>query len=102
MALLHIYDSSDSMIVQTSNRRGEVNRLPISNANNLMGALDGLLARGAFFNRILFETHGSPGKIYFGNVFIDAKYWQSIAGRYNQLAASTTRIYFNGCNVAEG
>lgn len=102
MALLHIYDSSDSRIVQTANQRGAVNRLPIANANNLLGALDGLLTNGSFFDRILFETHGSPGRIYFGGVYIDAAWWNAIPGRFNRLAASTCRIYFNGCNVAEG
>jgi len=102
MALLHIYDSSDSRIVQTANQRGAANRLPISNANNLCGALDGLLAAGSVFDRILFETHGSPGKIYFGGVSINTAWWNSIPGRFNMLAASTCRIYFNGCNVAEG
>ena len=102
MALLHIYDSSDSRIVQTANQRGAANRLAISNGNNLLGALDGLLAAGSYFDRILFETHGSPGKIYFGSVYIGAAYWNSIPGRFNRLAASSCRIYFNGCNVAEG
>jgi hypothetical protein len=102
MALLHIYDSSDSRIVQTANQRGALDQLPISNANDLYGALDRLLAAGRFFDRILFETHGSPGKISFGGVGIDAAYWISMPGRYNQLAASSARIYFNGCNVAEG
>lgn len=102
MALLHIYDSSDSRIVQTANQRGAVNQLPISDANNLCGGLDSLLAAGSFFDRILFETHGSPGRIYFGGVYIDAAYWNSIPGRFNNLAASSCRIYFNGCNVAEG
>lgn len=102
MALLHIYDSSDSQIVQTANQRGAANRLAISDGNNLCAELDRLLASGVIFDRILFETHGSPGKIYFGKNYIGAAYWRTIPGRFNNLAAVSTRIYFNGCNVAEG
>jgi len=102
MSLLHIYDSNDSRIVQTANTRGAVNRLPISNANNLTAQLDGLVAGNRSFGRILFETHGSPGRIYFGNLYIDANFWRSIRGRYNLLTTTNCRIYFNGCNVAEG
>jgi hypothetical protein len=101
MALLHIYDSSDSLIVQTANSRGVVNRLPISDAENLLGELDKLLNAGSPFSRILFETHGSPGKIYFGNKYIGSDYWRSMKGRFNMLVTMNSRIYFNGCNVAE-
>lgn len=102
MALLHIYDSSDSMIVQTANARGAANRLPVASGNNLAPALDGLLATGSTFDRILFETHGSPGRISFGGSYIDAGWWRAIPGRYNRLTTTNSRVYFNGCNVAEG
>lgn len=102
MALLHIYDSSDRMIVQTVNSRGGANRLAIPNANNFLPAMDALLATGATYDRILFETHGSPGRILFNKVYIDAAWWLSIPGRFNRLTTPNSRIYFNGCNVAEG
>jgi hypothetical protein len=101
MALLHIYDSSDSEIVETARQRVSDYRLPISNVNELKGALDGLINVGKVFDRILFETHGKPGKILFNHQPIDTQYWQLIPGRYKPLVAPYTRIYFNGCNVAE-
>lgn len=102
MGLLHIYDSSDWTIRQTVGQRGVVDVCAISNGNELQPRLDRLLGAGFVFDRILFETHGSPGRIYFGNTHIHAGYWQSARGRWNQLVTPNARIYFNGCNVAEG
>src|SRR4051812_10740536 len=87
MVLLHIFDSSDSGIVETADKRGVENRPPISNPNDLKGALDGLVNDGKVFDRILFETHGKPGKILFNHKPIDTLYWRFIPGRYNLSAA---------------
>ena len=101
MGLLHIFDSSDSGIVETASKRVSECRLPISKVADLKGALDRLKGDGKVFDRILFETHGKPGKILFNHEPIDKQYWQYIHGRYSTLTAPFTRIYFNGCNVAE-
>ena len=101
MPLLHIYDGSDRMIVQTAEQRGVVNRVPIDNADNFISIMDNLLKAGTAFDRVLFETHGSPGKIYFGKKSINAEFWRKIKGRYNLLLLKHARLYFNGCNVAE-
>jgi len=103
MALLHIFDSSDSRIVQTANRRGVVAQLPIADGNDLAPALDRLVAAGSRFDRILFETHGSPGSIYFGGRSLCASWWRGATSRnYTNLTTTNARVYFNGCNVAEG
>jgi hypothetical protein len=103
MPLLHIFDSSDSRIVQTAGARGEVNRIAISDGNDLAPALDRLVVAGSTFDRVLFETHGSPGFIYFGAGSISAGWWRSAIGRnYTYLTKVNARVYFNGCNVAEG
>jgi hypothetical protein len=104
MALLHIYDSSDSKIVQTAEKRGGDHHLvPIDDGNKFVSTLDGLLKEGNAYDRVLFETHGSPGKIYFGNVYIDTDYMAGLAARlYSRLTTQNARVYFNGCNVAEG
>ena len=81
MALLHIFDSSDSGIAETAKQRGAANLLPISNVDDLKGALDGLLAAGKVFDRILFETHGKPGKILFNHEPINTQYWRAIPGQ---------------------
>lgn len=103
MALLHIFDASDSRIVQTAGARGASDQLPVNGGNNFRAALDGVLASGRTYDRILFETHGSPGRIYFGNTYIDAGWLRSVvAFGYTNMATANARVYFNGCNVAEG
>lgn len=103
MTLLHIYDSSDGGIRQTAGARNAVHSLPIAAAGELVPKLDALKSAGKYFSRILFETHGSPGRIYFGNRYIDAQWVRSLIPRgYTSLTTANARIYFNGCNVAEG
>ena len=103
MGLLHIYDSSSWFITQTAKRRNAEKKLGISDMSDLRYELDQLKKAGKFFDRILFETHGEPGKIFFNHMAIDRYYWEDIPrGRYNSLTATSARIYFNGCNVAEG
>lgn len=102
MPLLHVYDASDSAIRQTAATRGATDVLAISRAEEFYPALDRLVAARMSFDRILFETHGSPGKIYFGGQHVDACYWDACQNRnWHQITASNARVYFNGCNVAE-
>jgi hypothetical protein len=54
------------------------------------------------FDRILFEIHVALGLTAFGDRGITTPYWSSIKGRYNRLVSANARIYFIGCNVAEG
>jgi hypothetical protein len=101
MPLLHVFDASDWRIRWTAGRREEsgVTRVPVSNGDPA-AALDDVLNSGRAFDRILFETHGSPGKIYFGDSSLGADWW-SYARKYNNIAAYNVRVYFNGCNVAD-
>lgn len=105
MGLLHIYDASDSNIRQTMRARGGsrstcgVQPTPLG----LVEALDGLRASGQMFDRILFETHGLPGTICFGQYGYNAAYLRAVRNRgWTYIARAGARIYFNGCNVAEG
>jgi hypothetical protein len=103
MPLLHIFDSSDSRIRQTAAARGAVHRLGLPDGNALAPALDNLVAQGNRFDRVLFETHGSPGRIYFDGNYVGAGYWRSVVARnYARITSPNARVYFNGCNVAEG
>lgn len=103
MTLLHVFDASDWRIRQTAGARGEVHRLPVTSGAELLTQLDALKGAGKHFSRILFETHGSPGRISFGNRYIDATWVRSLIPRgYTSLTTRNARVYFNGCNVAEG
>jgi hypothetical protein len=103
MTLLHIFDSSDRRIVQTAGARGVVNKLPIADGNDFVSSMDALVASGDTFDRILFETHGSPGRIYFGGKYISSGFLRGCTPRhYTRLTTPNARVYFNGCNVAAG
>ena len=103
MGLLYIYDSSSWLFRQTAKRRVAEKKMPIADKSDLRYELDQLKNAGKYFDRILFDTHGSPGEISFDGKSIDRYYWDAMPpGRYNSLTAPSTKIYFNGCNVAEG
>lgn len=102
MALLHIYDASDPSIIQTANKRGVLHRLPVEDGNKFYSQLDDLVLSNLCFDRVLFETHGSPGRIHFGQTCITADWWRSVLHRnYTSLTTVDVRVYFNGCNVAK-
>lgn len=102
MGLLHIFDSSDSEIAEHSKKRSSECRLPIPKVDDLKPQLDDLFHNRKVFDRILFETHGHPGKILFNHKPIDTNYWLAMPRRYEFLTAPSARIYFNGCDVGEG
>lgn len=108
MSLLVIYDADDSNITAGVNRRTDLEtivRLPITNdGSNFLSSLDGLVSSGQTHHRILFDTHGSGGTLAFGNAGVNASWVRAnMAGRgYDGICSGSTRIYFNGCNVAEG
>jgi len=105
MTLLHIYDASDWRVRQTAGRRDAVYGLGVRKVNDdLVRGLDALAAGGQRFAQILFETHGSPGVIGFGDESICAGWLrENLKTRhYETLCLPDTKVYFNGCNVAEG
>jgi len=105
MPLLHVYDSSDWTIRETAWARGGSHaKLPTESIDAFIGGIDGLIATGQTFDRILFETHGNSGIIAFGNEVIDAAWWggRPAGRRWYNLTTAYARVYFNGCNVAEG
>jgi hypothetical protein len=103
MALLHIYDSSDWTIRETAWARGGANEHAVPNVNALVTVLDSLVAAHSQFDRILFETHGSPGIIGFGHQGINATWLLAVVPhQWANLTTPGARVYFNGCNVAEG
>jgi hypothetical protein len=112
--LLHIYDADDFSIDLTASVRrnspftsmlDRVHAVPVHGGfEGLFRALDDLVKDGRRFSRALFETHGSTGKIYFGGDEISGRTFKlSFAGRsyHTIFPFMNTRIYFNGCNVAD-
>ena len=103
MPMLHIYDAGDGMISWVARQRTEARHLLGVRDGELSDALFNLARAGRQFDRILFMTHGGPGSIWFGNGFVRAGWWQAErSNNLHRIAAPGARIYFNGCNVAEG
>lgn len=104
MGLLHIYDDDDWRISYSSKRSDAEAVLPIKGGfASLLAQFDAIAKAGAQFDRLLFETHGAPGEIGFGDDGMDARTWRSCAGRgWEGICKANARVYFNGCNVADG
>jgi hypothetical protein len=108
MALLLIYDAGDPHIAAGAARRTDsepIVRLGVD-SKNLISSLDALVKSNQTFHRILFDTHGVPGEVYFHppKTAIRANWVRAnmVKRGYEAICPSDTRIYFNGCNVAEG
>ncbi len=103
---LYVYDRSSFLDrMQASGRfdDNEVVTLAIDKGiDELKDSFDILLEHGQIFNRALFQTHGKPGGIWFGNEVLTKYVLTSKFNKYAALFPSVTRIYFDGCNVAGG
>lgn len=106
MGLLHIYDDDDWRIHIMTKRDDAQAAVPVQGGPlKLVEHLDAIVAlRPPWrFNRVLFETHGLPGIIVFGGEGIDARWMRALCGRgYETICEAGTRLYFNGCNAADG
>jgi len=103
---LYIYDKTSELDVRQAAGRfhkGEVYTIGAASVDEVLQALDGLVAAGATFSRVLFQTHGTPGRIWFDSDSVgEYGLKEKFAPRnYHALFPGYTRIYFDGCNVAE-
>jgi Domain of unknown function (DUF4347) len=104
---LYIYDKSSNIDrIQAAQRFiGDKDVLAIGitvGVANLQKVFEMLSGNNQKFDRVVFQTHGSPGKIYFGNEHVDALTLKSRFQNFDNLFPAYTRIYFDGCNVADG
>ena len=63
---LVIYDYADWLTRAIADQRDADWRIGASNLPGLKGALDKLVDKGMQFKRVVFDTHGNSGRIYFG------------------------------------
>jgi hypothetical protein len=106
---LYIYDKSDWIDRTQANGRfiGDDDVLTIGideagGVKTLVKVFENLAANEFKFNRVLFQTHGGSGRIWFGNEAVTAKVLKTQFASFSKLFPHPTRIYFDGCNVAEG
>ena len=71
----------------------------------LRGEMSILIEQGVQFRNCIFTTHGNEGVIFFGNQWINQEVWYSqfYSRGYDRLFPfPNTKLYFAGCNVADG
>ena len=104
---LYVYDKSSDIDRDQADGRFDdemfLFTLPIEKGwTQLIDELGNLVTKGWTFDRALFQTHGYPGGIMFGKdpvgVLTVRKYFPAFA----PLFPYPSKIYFDGCNVAEG
>lgn len=65
-------------------------------------ALQTLKAASTKIDRMVIETHGSPGALYFGTESVNWAKIHSLDGvGFESMFESNARIFLNGCNIAE-
>jgi hypothetical protein len=105
--LLHIYDTSDWVgRRQHETSHGDVYSVAVSSGvHELMEKPNDLIQDGQFFRRAVFTTHGGPGSISLNHQKINAEILYKMFNqmRYDRIFPfKSTRMYFDGCNVADG
>ena len=81
----------------------DVTFLPATDRRAVHRGLDNFLAKRMVFDRVLFQTHGDSGLIWFGDDPLYTSSWASYEGKgYERLFPTYARIYFDGCNVGDG
>ena len=78
--------------------------LRVSSKQDLIAQLDELVRRREKFERGLFQTHGRGGGIFVNNDYLSGQgLINDFKPRgYSGLFGMHARLYFDGCNVAQG
>ena len=105
LGLLQIYDADDEDTRDTAGDRDGVTK-SVGVTGGVAGfvrAMAALVEEGRPYDRVVVETHGGAGFIKFA----DQKVWditlkEKFTANYRKLFPLYMRMYFNGCNVAEG
>jgi hypothetical protein len=105
---LYIYDASDRIDRSQADGRfsgeSELLTVGVGSIRELHQWLAKLVKEQYTFKRILFQTHGNSGMIFFNEVPITSGDLRTdFTGKgYDLLCPDRAKIYCDGCNVAEG
>lgn len=106
MRKLYIYDKSSNIDrSQADGRFGpgdDVVTAAVESTEQLTSELKRLASLSATFDRVLFQTHGNKGMIFFGDTAVKADDFSGIVDGSEVMFPTWTRVYFDGCNVADG
>jgi hypothetical protein len=103
---LSVYDYDDSSCRSFGENRDALRKLAITGGiAGLKSSWDSFVkSPGGPYSRVVFDTHGNKGMIHFNNEALSWGEVGSTFGKYNygHIFPFFTRVYFDGCNVAEG
>ena len=103
--LLSVYDTDDPFIRNFGEHRDAERKLAITGGLSGFEKMwkDFVDSPGAVYKRIVFDTHGNRGRIFFTHQAMDWGGAKSILGKYSytKIFSEFTKIYFSGCNVAD-
>jgi hypothetical protein len=105
---LYLYDKTSEIDRKQADGRfddsDDVMTIGVVSVKMLKIVFDQLVGNNQRFDRLLVQTHGSPGNVYFGGDPLNATVLGStfLGMGYEAVFPNYTRIYFDGCNVAAG
>lgn len=105
MTVVHMYDADYSdkgnRILSSRELEPGAIRLPVADLREFTMNLRWLRDEGMLVDRLIIDTHGSPGAIYFGKEWLDHTRLQRFRAGFSRIFAAGARIFLSGCNVAE-
>jgi len=105
--LLNINDAM-SWDMRLAPRKGDEDTYTVNVDNGIDGLrskLSWMIKEGMTFQNAAFTTHGNRGAIHFGAEYIIAETWYAKfhgSGYSRLFPFKDTKLYFAGCNVADG
>ena len=106
MRKLYIYDKNDGTDRSQADGRfdpsDEIVTLAVLSTDELKNQLQQLVSTNNTFDRVLFQTHGNSGIIAFGDQIVGADDFAGLVGGCEVMFPIFTRVYFDGCDVADG
>lgn len=104
---LYIYDASSRVDRWQASGRFSGNSgletLAANSRDDLETGLSRLVTQGKTFNKVLFQTHGNSGMIFFSQEAVTAGTLANYSDKnYHRLFPNKTKMYFDGCDVADG
>ena len=102
---LYIYDGASEIdLARQADGRfsaGSVQTLASGSAQELKAGLNSLIGQSKTFKRVVFQTHGGPGRIRFGSDRITADVLRTEFTGFGRLFPNPGKLYFDGWNVAD-
>lgn len=102
---LLVYDAEEESSIDRDDLHDASAKVPIRHGTRQFSEeMAKLVQSGATFEKCLFFAHGNPGAVLFNHTDWNIHNFSEVLDGtgYERLFPTYSRIYFDGCNVAEG